>query len=63
MWEKTTIVVVSIFNLLTIKDVYKFCTGANFSQYACIYLLKATTFTHFSTSIGRELQPPSSCTG
>ena len=63
MWEKTIIVVVSIFNILIIKGVYKFCTSVEFFQYEGIYLLKATTFTYFPASTGRELQPPSSCTG
>ena len=44
------------------KTCLQSCTGAYSYQYTSTHLRKATTFSRSPTSIGRELQPPSSCT-
>ena len=58
IWEKTTAIVVFVFNIYYIKNCLQYCTDANSYQYAGIYLHNATTFSHFPTATVRELQPP-----
>ena len=58
MWEKTTIVVVSVFKHININNFLHYCIHADTCQYASTHLLKATTFTHSPTPIGREIQSP-----
>ena len=56
--EKTTAVVVSVFNIYYKENILQLCTGADSYQYVGTHLQKATTFSRLPASPGRELQPP-----
>ena len=62
MWVKTTCCnrLYLPFNKKLIFTI--FCNGAVLKQYTGFYLQKDTTFSNSPASLGRELQPPSSCT-
>ena len=62
MWEKTTVVVVSVFKLINIKNFLHSCTSAGSRKYASTHLLKAKTFTHSLAPTIREVQPPNMIT-
>ena len=56
--EKTTAVVVSVFNIYYKENILQQCAGVDSYQYAGTHLQKATTFSCLPASPGRELQPP-----
>ena len=56
--EKTTVAVVSVFNIYYNENILQLCTGADSYQHIGTHLQKATTFSHLLASPGRELQPP-----
>ena len=58
MWEKTTIVVVYVFNIYYKENFLQPCTGTDSYQHARTHLQKATIFSRLPASLGRELQPP-----
>ena len=56
--EKTTAVVVSVFNIYYKENILQLCTGVDSYQHTGTHLQKATTFSRLLASLGRELQPP-----
>lgn len=56
--EKTTDVVISIFNIYYMENCLQYCIDADLYQYTNINLQKATTFFHFPDATRKELQPP-----
>ena len=56
--EKTTAVVISVFNIYYKENILQICTGADSYQHVGTHLQKATTFSRLPATPGRELQPP-----
>lgn len=62
MRDKNHLLLSSLFSFNIKKICLQSCTGVDAFQYTVTHLQKATTFSRFPTSTGRELQPPSSWT-